>query len=318
MKKLRYRVSVQGLSSPRGTISFTKLKTISGVLSEGAERALRLAIEGQSVKKGPTPAWLSKSTDFVLAGMVKGSTTLVVDAPTLGTVARDQISQTDLWDTPPKAYDTALTILSQALHDASSEILESERYDTGVLDTLLNLKQLLRDEGVSVKLISDKRPHENFVLDRANFNTIQKVKQSTPEPHAILVSGLLNTIGHSKKRFQLRMKNGETLRGKIDENLIATEQMRKFWGQQVTIKGFIHFKASGKPRFLEAHAIEASQAGDELFESIAVPHSPTQIWTQIKAELANRDVVAEIWGKWPGDESIEQLLDMLKSSEKVN
>jgi len=111
MKKVRYKVSIKGLSTPHGAISFNQLKAITGILSEGAERALRLAIEGQSIKKGPTPAWLSQSTDFILAGMNKGSTALVIDAPTLGEAAREQISQVDLWLTPPKASDTALTFL---------------------------------------------------------------------------------------------------------------------------------------------------------------------------------------------------------------
>jgi hypothetical protein len=247
--------------------------------------------------------------------MAKGSTTLVIDAPTLGTVAHDQISQADLWDTPPKASDTALTVLSKSLHDASSEILESERYDTGVLDALLNLKQLLRDEGLSIKLTSAKRREENFILDQGTVNTIQRVKKATPEPQAILVSGVLDTIEHSKKRFQLTLKKGETVRGKIDEELIKAEQMRKHWGQSVTIKGVLHYKASGRPRFLEAQMIDVSQRGDEIFETIAAPKSVAQIWAEAKSKISGRDVVAEIWGKWPGDESTEQILDMLRSSK---
>jgi type II secretory pathway component PulJ len=249
MKKVRYKVSIQGLPTPRGAISFNTLKTITEILSQGAERALRLAIEGQSVKKGPTPAWLSTATDFILTGIKGGSTTLVVDAATLGAVARDQISQMDFWHTPPKTNDTALTILSQALHDASSEIVESECYDSGILETLLDFKQLLRNNGVLIKLRAEKRPQENFVLDKATLNSIQKLKQATPQPHAVLVSGLLDAIEHSKKRFQLTMKNGETVRGQIDEKAVSLEQMRKFWGQKVTIQGVLHCKASGKQDF---------------------------------------------------------------------
>lgn len=318
MKKVRYKVSIHGLATPRGTISLNKLKAVAGVLTEGAERALRLAIEGQSIKKGPAPAWLSNSTDFILAGISKGSTALVIDAPTLGDAARDQISQMDLWHTPPEAGDTALTILSQSLHDASSEKLESERYDTGVLDVLLNVKQLLRDEGLSIRLISDKRPDENFVLDSAALNAIQKVKQATPEPQAILVSGVLDSIVHSKKRFQLTMKDRGTVQGKIDENAVPVEHLRKLWGQQVAIKGIVHFKASGKPRFLEAQMIEASQPGDVIFETLKPSQTPAQIWANVKSEIGGRSVLAEIWGKWPGDESIEDILDALKQNRAAN
>jgi len=251
-----------------------------------------------------------------VAGMNKGSTALVIDAPTLGEAAREQIGQADLWLRPLKASDTALTLLAQSFHDAASELLESERYDTGVLDTLLSFEQFLRDDGLSIKLTSDRRHGESFILDRTTFNTLQRVKRTTPEPRAILVSGFFDAIERSRRRFQLAMKTGEIIRGKIDESLVDIEQMRKLWAQQVTIKGTLHFNASGKPRFLEAQTVNASQAGDELFEAIDVPLSPTQMWKQVRTELSNRNVVAEIWGKWPGDESIEQLLDMLKSSEK--
>jgi hypothetical protein len=315
MKKVRYNVSVQGLPTPSGAISFSQLKTITEILSQGAERVLRLAIEGQSVKKGPTPAWLSKSTDFTLVGIKRGSTTLVVDAATLGEVAHDHIAQMDFWNTPPKVSDTALTILARALCDVSAEKLESERYDSGVLETLLDLKQLLRNNGVLIKLKAEKRPDESFTLDKTTFHTIQKIKQATPEPQTVLVSGLLNTIEHSRKRFQLAIKNEETLRGGIDETAISAEQMRKLWGQQVTIKGVLHYKASGKPRFLEAQLIQTAQTGDEIFEKMAVPKSAAQIWTEVKSEISERDVVAEIWGKWPGDESVEEVLNLLKSSE---
>jgi type II secretory pathway component PulJ len=318
MKKVRYKVSIQGLPTPRGAISFNTLRTITAILSQGAERALRLAIEGQSVKKGPAPVWLAKATDFILTGIKRGSTTLVVDAATLGEVAHDQISQMDFWHTPPKTSDTALTILSQSLHDASSGIVESERYDSGILETLLDFKQLLRNNGALIKLTAEKRSQESFVLDKAALNNIQKLKQATPPSHAVLVSGLVDAIEHSKKRFQLTMKNGETVRGQIDERAVSLEQMRKFWGQKVTIQGVLHYKASGKPRFLEAQMIDAAQPGDGILEMIKAPQSPAQIWAQVKSEIAERNLVAEIAGKWPGDESIEEILDALKQNRATN
>jgi hypothetical protein len=146
----------------------------------------------------------------------------------------------------------------------------------------------------------------------------QKRRSTTPEPQAVLVSGFFDTIEHSRKCFQLTMKNGEIIKGRIDEGTIDMEQMRKFWGQPVTIKGVLHFKAAGKPRFLEAQAITAWQEGDEFFNSISVPQSALQILAQVKTEISGRNVEAEIWGKWPGEESIEQLLETLKASETAN
>jgi hypothetical protein len=153
---------------------------------------------------------------------------------------------------------------------------------------------------------------------RYKISKVQKRKAAIPEPQAVLVSGFFDAIEHSGKRFQLTMKDGEMIKGRIDEGAIELEHLRKFWGQQVTIKGILHFKAAGKPRFLEAQAITARQPGDELLESISVPKSAPQILAQVKAEISGRNVGAEIWGRWPGEESIDQLLDALKASETAN
>ncbi len=56
---VQYTVSLKGLPTPKGTITFSALKSIIDILSEGSERALRLALEGESVKRGIVPTWLS-------------------------------------------------------------------------------------------------------------------------------------------------------------------------------------------------------------------------------------------------------------------
>jgi len=150
------------------------------------------------------------------------------------------------------------------------------------------------------------------------ISKIQKRKPAVPEPRAVLLSGFFDTIEHSRKCFQLTMENGEIIKGRIDEGTIALEQLRKFWGQPVTIKGILHFKASGKPGFLEAQVINPRQAGDELFDAIRASQSAPQILAKIKAESSGRNAGAEIWDRWPGEESIDQLLDALKSSETAN
>ena len=76
MKPVRYKISIKGLPTPSGSITFSVLRRTIDVLCEGSERALRLALEGASIKTGRTPSWLSKSTDFVLRGVRRGSTSM--------------------------------------------------------------------------------------------------------------------------------------------------------------------------------------------------------------------------------------------------
>lgn len=40
--------------------------------------------------------------------------------------------------------------------------------------------------------------------------------------------------------------------------------------------------------------------------------------TDLKKQIAPaRDLFAEIWGKWPGDESVEEILEALRSGKDI-
>lgn len=284
---------------------------------EGSERALRLAIEGESVKVGRLPDWLEKSADFVLKGIKKGSTVLIFDAPTLGEVAPLQIQQQDLWYTVPEPSDTALTILAKSVADIKRGNRESERYDTGVLESLLNLKELVKDERVTVGLTSPQRRAEKFSLNNQSFEKIEVLKKVTPLPQAVVVTGYLDAIRHSQRQFELKTERGEIIRGRIDEASISVEQMRTLWGKKATVKGVLHFMASGKPRLLEAQVINPREAGDEIFSTLSLPLSTSKVMEPLKGLSTREGLVSEIWGKWPGDESIEELLDALKDNPEA-
>jgi len=76
------------------------LKELVDDLTEACERGLRLAIQGESVKRGPIPGWLLRSLDFTVTGLKKGSTTILLDAPELGHTAPEYIKQQDLYGDP--------------------------------------------------------------------------------------------------------------------------------------------------------------------------------------------------------------------------
>jgi hypothetical protein len=253
----------------------------------------------------------------VLTGIGKGSTTLDILAPILGEVAADQIQQQDLWYTVPDPNDTALTILSRSIHDTLSTELESDRYDPGVLDSLLDFKQILGNEKIQFVLTSKERRKENFRIDLHRFERIQSLRQSTPDPQAVILNGFFDTIEHSTRRFQLTMKNGQVVKGRINESMVKIEQMRHLWGKQVTMKGTLHYMASGKPRLFEAEMIRPPLEGESIFDTLQPRIVLSEMLIQSKRELGNQSIVSEIWGGWPGQESLEELLIALKHSESA-
>ncbi|MGI9065442.1 MAG: hypothetical protein ACR2HX_03435 [Pyrinomonadaceae bacterium] len=308
---MKYKFKLEGLTTPAGTISIRALKDLVDIVIESSERGLRLAIQGESVKRGAIPAWLARSLDFTVTGMEKGSTTLVFEVPVLGETAPEQIKQQDLWYSKPKPEDTALTLLSRSVKEAVSENLESNAYDKGVLDGLLSFESFFKTFGDNLVVLAHGRPAESFSLSCNELEHVRRLKTDTPEPTALVISGQFDMIQHSSRRFHLLLSNSHVIPGTIDRDILNEENMREFWGKKVTIKGMVHFNPGRRVRLLEAQTIKPAEEGEEIFEKMPAPPKPIGLFETDLHKLSIAPALEEIWGKWPGDEPIEELLGSL-------
>lgn len=312
MNGIRYAIKIRGLKTPEGAISLVALREVSDALLHGSERALRLSVEGASVRRGKIPRWLNNSLEFVITGISKGSTVLEVEAPTLAQAAPERVRQQNLWYTLPNPEDTAISLLSKSVLDATSGQLESEYYDRGVLSALLSFRPILKKYLDEVEVDSQSKPGDNFKMGREQLEKISQMKAETPEPRAIVIAGSFNLIEHTPRRFQLGLEDGRRISGVVVPSFITEELMRTLWGAKVTVKGTAHFNPSSKMRFIEAQMIKPFEPGEEVFQNIPEPKALHGLIEQLKRKQEAKSPLMEIWGQWPGEESIEQILSVLK------
>ncbi len=116
---------------------------------------------------------------------------------------------------------------------------------------------------------------------------------------------------HSSRRFQLLLSNGHVIPGTIDRDSLNVENMRECWGKKVTIKGMVHFNPGRKVRLLEAQTMKFAEEGEEIFEKTPAPPKSIGLFDSDLHKLSVGPALEEIWGKWPGDEPIEELLAAL-------
>ena len=223
-----------------------------------------------------------------------------------------ELQQPDFWITPPSPSDTALSLFAKSVRDTTAENLESDFYDAGVLKSLLGFKPFLRNQAKSVEIMARTASQEHVTLTMVEMDKAERLKVRTPDPQAFIVSGHLDAIQHSQKRFQLILPQGQSIPGRIDEEFMATESLRNFWGKEVTVKGMVHFKPSGRIQLLQAHQIKLKEAGDEVFEEMPTIQSEAEFASTTFQAANGKDWLKEVWGKWPGEESIEELLETLK------
>jgi hypothetical protein len=312
MKTLKYKLKLEGLHSPSGTISTRELSTFLEQFTSCAERGLRLAIEGQSSKTGPAPKWLAKATDFIFTGLQKGSTVLNIEAPYLKDAIADQTVQQDIWGIKPEPEDTAISYISRSVRATSAEDLESDYYDSGVLLSFLGMKPFLAEHAKSIQIHCDDKKDEDFSIDMPVIEKVEKLKMKIPEPQAFMLAGRLEEVAYSRKRFSLDMADGQVIQGQIDEEFVDVEDLRRFWGKKVTMKGTVSYKPSGKIRLFEAQMIKLIEEGEEVFETAPAVQTEFEFARQLTAESTRRNWLDDIRGKWPGDETIDDLVRELE------
>ena len=162
-----------------------------------------------------------------------------------------------------------------------------------------------------------------FVLPASACPGIKQRLRNIPVPRAFVVSGRLDEIGHGSRRFRLLVEGG-SLPGRLTGSGIDVELLRPLWGGQATVQGVVHFKASGEPRFMEAHRISPRAEGDRFFAAMPEAEraaalvgdslsTPKRTRPASRVEAIGRVDPMVLWGTWPGDEPIEELLAQLNA-----
>lgn len=323
LTKQAYRFRLSGLDEAEGHIKVDTLIRALGALVKTAESATRLAATGRSSGRGAKPRWLRAALDFTVTGLNPGSTTVGIEAPRLGDVPDLDLAQQDLWLQQPSAEDTSLDLGARAAAEVQNSAGAGDYFDGHVLQAILGVGEAAKTLGVRYQLIAENRPEVGFVLDASACPSIRDRLHLFPSARAFVVSGRLDEIGHGLGRFRLLMSGG-SLPGRLDRNCLDVELLRPLWGKRATVQGMVHFKANGQPRLIEARRISAGGDGDVIFEKmpeaeirsgkisdLGTPKDLLGAVSRTSATTLHRVDPMALWGAWPGDEPVEELLAAL-------
>ena len=140
-----------------------------------------------------------------------------------------------------------------------------------------------------------------------------------PAARGWIVSGRLDLIEHAAGQFRLLIGDG-SLQGRLDRAHLDVERLRRLWGKHVTVQGIVHFRSDGRPRLIEARRIVPRAERDGIFEILPTaeidgsltgePPESDGCASDSKSPAPPRQQIdpMSLWGTWPGDEPIEELL----------
>lgn len=314
MNTKHYKFRLSGLREIEGQIRVTNLRCTIDALLKTTERATRLLATGEGSGRGQKPGWLKRATDLTITGLKPGSTILDLEAPTLRETACEVFGLQELWPeqtTNDRASldDTSLDLASLAIREAQEDDPPGDRFDSSVLEAILDFRKITGSSGIRYELISQDSEHGNFVLDESSCARIETRLTEIPTPRAFIVSGRLDKIEHDAGRFRLLVNRDSSLLGRLDPDSLDIEALRPLWGKQTTVEGMVYFKVNGQPRLIEARRIGSYAERDVIFEEMPAAEIPgARGMTPDQKKQARSFDPMELWGTWPGDESIEELL----------
>lgn len=305
----RHTVRLVGERARGARIAGSVLREITDVLLDATRGSVRQRVEGRSTTRGSVPAWLQSAADFELVGLEAGSTLLIIEAPALLDVAPSLFSQRELFE-PIDAMNSAFGLMEETLALAADGRSDSELFDQQLLSTFRRFDRILSFGFSSIELTNGDARRQPVVIDAGAIKAVDGLIRSTPAPQTARVSGRLDTIRHSDRMFTLLLDDGKAAKGIADG--LAAEQLAGLFGQSVVVSGTAVFRASGVLLRIEAEAIEPAGSDVEVWARAPVPLFQVMDAASLRQPQGPRSGVNAVMGRWPGEETDEEIAVALR------
>lgn len=271
-----------------------------------------MAFRNRSSMRGRKPAWFKAASDIRFVGHEgDDQTDLLFEVPTFAESAEELYRQQELWPTKPAESDTGFEVFGDVLDDVSVDNRDSDRFDRPLLKHIVELRPLFDGELFrEIEVGSERR--RGGLLPRINPAVIGNAKnfyRTTPGPRRIKLYGTLDMIRASTQSFGLKLQNAEEAPGVLVGGDVC--DLQGLLNQPVTVYGEAVYRPSGKLLRIDADEIVPATERDQFFSK--VPHGiPKSNIQRTIRDQAHKRGIAAIIGKWPGDETEDQIQEALR------
>jgi hypothetical protein len=305
---MHYDIKIRGAKEDNGSLEFDRLNQITQSIKEIATKALMLKIRGFSdIKPDPKlkPALALRLQN--LTGNKFEGTALLIDCDHFEKTIKNL--QLNLYRPTEEILRLSpMALVIQTFRAALVDEEDKDNLDKPLLKTLLKFKKNFLSDN-EVFFFSNRQTIPEVEVTRDDFEKIEHLEESIPEPKRIIISGQLDEMKVSKNRLGLLTQNGPVNVFASDSAVI--KGIVNYMGRDVTIAGMAHFKPSGQLSYIEVQEYFEPGVKDGFFsKKPASMNVEQQILFQVKGGK-KRNPLADITGKWPGDENLDDLLKML-------
>lgn len=274
-------------------------------LPDTLQDAVRMGFLHSSRARGRVPRGLKLAAEVRYLGHSQvddDATLLRFEVPPFGDAAPDLFTQAKLWDDGPQIHDTAFELLGSALDDVVANRVDSNRYDTGLLQRISRYHRMFGKDGLRRIVIEGTTLPKPPSLDAAVIASAKALCDATPKPRRVRVAGRLDLIGASQGILEIHVETGHVVAALWDGKE-PIDEIARFFNHEVVCEGMGVFRPSGSLLRVDVDAIALATPKDAAFSH--VPRAPLPIGTVRPARLRPGETSAysQFLGSVPTEES---------------
>jgi hypothetical protein len=279
-------------------------------LPDVALRAVRMRFEGRSTVRGVRPAWLEGASDMRVIDVYGADDAhIVFECPTLAEGAPELYDQRELWSAKPEADLTALDLVGDVVEELQKQDRDSQLFDRGLLNSLRRLANAI-DNGFTRICLPGENGQGSAEIDQHVIETASGFLTSTPHPQRVRVSGRLDMVRASTSAFGLVLESGEEVAGVLVDGDVR--RIGDLLTKPVMVEGTAVFRPSGNVLRLEATSVQETDEIERVWSELPKPRRPRIERSELIQRQGPRSGIAAIMGAWPGDETDEEIAELLE------
>lgn len=305
---MNYDIKIINNYEGKGRLEFNRVNFLITHIKNIAQKSLLLLLYGYS--KVSLDPFLKKHLEFFLnqAKSVDENVVFTIDTEYFKNIP----VQLRLFE---KIYPldklTPMALVIQSFHAALSDNGDKNLLDVPLIEQLLKFKKFFHDDKEKI-LLTNRNTIPEIEFSRKDIQKIEQLYTFIPTPQKITVAGEVDEMKFSKEQVILKTADNQKIIVVVKKK--EFEHLKEFFSKEIQIFGMAHFKPGGQLSYIEMEKFET--ADSRLMKMFAKkPHKMTlqqQIAFQFQQDK-KPNPIDDLIGKWPGDESLEELLQMLKN-----
>ncbi|MCS6824910.1 MAG: hypothetical protein NZ529_11510, partial [Cytophagaceae bacterium] len=209
---------------------------------------------------------------------------------------------------------TPMALVIKSFSAALSDDGDKNMIDEPLIDELLKFKKFFQTDTEKV-LLTNRSTIPEIEFSRKEIDKIETFFKTIPQPQKTVVAGVIDEMKFTREQVILTTADNKKIVVLVTKELF--QKLKDFFGNEIAITGMAHFKPGGQLSYVKMETFH--EADERLIKMFSKkPHKMNmqqQLALQLR-ESKKANPLPDIIGKWPGEESVDELLEMLKELRK--